>query len=62
MPRRAKKTPPTTVRFKHHLHDFVKACAESHPDGQSGVINDAVELYKAHIEKKERQYESGHGR
>jgi hypothetical protein len=61
VPRRAKKTPPTTVRFKHDLHEFVKAYAESHPDGQSGVINDAVELYKAHVQEKERRYGAGHG-
>jgi hypothetical protein len=44
-----KKTPPTTVRFKPELHEFIKEQAAQHPDGQSGVINDAVSLYARHV-------------
>lgn len=56
MPKRAgsplKKTPPTTVRFSQENHVFVKARGESHPDGQSGVINDALDFYRKHVEKR----------
>lgn len=71
MPRRAgaplKKTPPTTVRFTADNHAFVKAQSEAHPDGQSGVINDAVAFYRKHVEKRaEKLYATisganGHG-
>lgn len=47
-----KKTSPTTVRLYQELHDFVRAEAERHRDGQSGVINDAVEFYKTHLDRK----------
>lgn len=49
-----KKTAPTTVRFLQELHEFVKEEAESHRDGQSGVINDAVAFYKEHVEQQRR--------
>ena len=54
MPRKSgaklKKTPPTTVRFSAELHDFIKTNAPLHPDGQSGLINDAVRYYKDRVE------------
>jgi hypothetical protein len=50
VPRRAgaakKKTPPTTVRLTPDNNVFVRDEAESHPDGQSGVLNDAVTEYR----------------
>lgn len=49
-----KKTSPTTVRLYQELHNFVRTEAEQHRDGQSGVINDAVEFYKAHLDRKRR--------
>lgn len=56
VPRRAgaplKKTPPTTVRFTAELHEFVKQQGALHPDGQSGVINDALAHYRKHVEKR----------
>lgn len=47
-----KKTPPTTVRFTKDLHVWVKERGDAHKDGQSGVINDAVAHYKAHLEER----------
>ena len=44
-----KKTPPTTVRLTVENHAFIKAQSELHPDGQSGVINDAVAFYLKHL-------------
>ncbi len=55
MPRRSgqpRKAKPTTVRLIERLDSWVRRRALEHPDGQSGVINDAVEFYKAHVEKK----------
>jgi hypothetical protein len=49
-----KKTKPTTVRFKPHLDEFVRTSAEHHRDGQSGVINDAVEFYMQHVERERK--------
>ena len=53
--RSPKKTPPTTVRLYPELDEFVRAQAETHSKGQSGVINDAVAHYKQHVEQKKRK-------
>jgi hypothetical protein len=63
-----KKTPPTTVRFTAENHAFVKAQGEMHPEGQSGVINDAMAFYRRHVEShSEKIYSTiaganGHGK
>jgi hypothetical protein len=43
------------VRFRPELHDFVRLMGEDHPEGQSGVINDAVEFYAARHDRAVRQ-------
>ncbi len=58
MKRGLKKTKPTTVRFLPRLDDWVRSRAEEHPEGQSGVINDAVEFYMKYFERrKDKIYE-----
>jgi hypothetical protein len=55
VPRRAGrplKAKPTTVRLEEPLDQYVRERALSHPDGQSGVINDAVRLLKASEDSK----------
>jgi hypothetical protein len=46
-----KKTPPTTVRFDADNDRWIRERAASHPEGQSGVINDAVTEYRLKHEK-----------
>jgi hypothetical protein len=48
----SKKTAPTTVRFSRDLEAWVRQAAEGHPEGMTGVINDAVRLYREKIEAK----------
>lgn len=55
MPRRANrplKAKPTTVRFEKPLDEWLKARAAEHPDGQSGIVNDAVRYFKEHLEEQ----------
>ncbi len=48
-----KKTKPTTVRLYPHLDDWVREKALDHRDGQSGVLNDAVDFYRTFLEGDE---------
>lgn len=43
--------PPTTVRLTQENHDFVRALATEHPEGQSGVLNEAVSQLRRKTEE-----------
>jgi hypothetical protein len=40
------------VRLEESLDRWVRQRAVEHLDGQSGVLNDAVRFYRAHVESK----------
>lgn len=50
---------PTTVRFSRDLDAWVRQAAEGHPDGMTGVINDAVRLYREKVEAKQERILNG---
>lgn len=49
----------TTVRFRRDLMDFIRSRARAHPQGMAGVINDAVALYRDHIEERGKKIRDG---
>lgn len=52
VPRERKLSKPTTVRLTPELQEWVKVLADARNDkrGQSGVISDALEAYRAQLE------------
>lgn len=50
-----KKTKPTTVRLFPELDSFVRELAETHPNGQSGVLNDAVQFYMESVDGRQKK-------
>ena len=49
-----KRTDPTTVRLRAHLDVWLHEMVDEreYPGGQSGLLNDAMDHYKRHLEAK----------
>lgn len=43
---------PTTIRLLQSDLEWVREAAQSHPDGVSGVIRAALQLYRDHLNDK----------